>query len=131
MGDKLTNGKPDLDLVVLRHLLNPDHPLVSWSDRVDWEPLCREVERYLQPSSPGIAVDGRLVLGLFSLKARLNLSDTDLLEQWVENLYWQYFCGCESMRHRPPADLNTLARWRSLLGNEHLTALLKKIKDAA
>ena len=35
----------------------------------------------------------RLVAGLFILKHMHNLSDEALCERWVENPYFQYFCG--------------------------------------
>jgi hypothetical protein len=35
----------------------------------------------------------RLVAGLFILKHMHNLSDQALCERWVENPYFQYFCG--------------------------------------
>ena len=41
-----------------------------------------------------------------------NLSDEALCEQWVENPYFQYFCGEVVFRHELPFDRSSLTRWR-------------------
>jgi transposase, IS5 family len=39
--------------------------------------------------------------GLAILKHTYDLSDEALCERWVENPYFQFFCGEEFFRHRP------------------------------
>ena len=46
----------------------------------------------------------RLVAGLFILKHMHNLSDEALCDRWVENPYFQYFCGEVVFRHELPFD---------------------------
>ncbi len=70
-----------------------------------------------------------MVIGLFYLKSAFNLSDEQLLSRWVENPYWQWFCGFETMQHKPPIDPKTLSRWRSRLGSEKIEILLKQTID--
>ena len=41
-----------------------------------------------------------------------NLSDEALCERWVENPYYQLFCGEEFFQHRLPFDRSSLTRWR-------------------
>jgi hypothetical protein len=43
-----------------------------------------------------------LVAGLFILKHMENLSDEALCERWVENPYYQFFCGELSFCHEAP-----------------------------
>jgi transposase, IS5 family len=46
--------------------------------------------------APGLGQPGlptRLVAGLFILKHMQNLSDEALCARWLENLYYQFFCG--------------------------------------
>jgi IS5 family transposase len=42
--------------------------------------------------------------GLAILKHTHNLSDEVVCELWLENPYYQYFCGEEFFQHRLPFD---------------------------
>src|SRR3546814_14348889 len=55
-----------------------------------------------------------------------NLSDGALCARWIENPYYQYFCGEAVFRHELPFDRSSLTRWRQRLGEEHLAALLQE-----
>jgi len=68
----------------------------------------------------------RLVAGLIILKYREGLSDAALSARWLENPYFQYFCGEEVFRHVLPFALSSLGRWQRRLGAERLAALLKE-----
>ena len=70
-----------------------------------------------------------MVLGLLFLKSRYFLSNEQLLEKWVKKLYWQWFCGYETMHYQAPIDPTTLSKWRSSLGSEKLEILLKQILE--
>jgi transposase, IS5 family len=37
------------------------------------------------------------MLGLYYLMPAFNVSGESLLERWVQNLYWQYFCGFDTI----------------------------------
>ena len=51
--------------------------------------------------------------GLAILKHTYNLSDEVVCEQWVENPYYQYFCGEEFFQHRLPLDRSSMTHWRN------------------
>jgi IS5 family transposase len=76
------------------------------------------------PGHPGLAT--RLVAGLFILKNMHNLSDEALCARWLENPYYQYFCGELSFCHKLPFDRSSLTRWRQRLGEAELVALLQE-----
>src|SRR5262249_59961701 len=76
------------------------------------------------PGQPPLST--RLVAGLFILKHMHNLSDEELCDRWVENPYYQYFCGEVVFRHELPFDRSSLTRWRQRLGEEQLAALLQE-----
>jgi Transposase domain (DUF772) len=63
-----------------------------------------------RPGQPPLPT--RLVAGLFILKHMHNLSDEALCDRWVENPYFQYFCGEVVFRHELPFDRSSLTRWR-------------------
>lgn len=60
-----------------------------------------------------------------------NLSDESLCERWLENPYYQLFCGDEFFQHRLPFDRTSLTRWRLRMGEERLMALLQESLAAA
>jgi IS5 family transposase len=72
-----------------------------------------------------------LVAGLFILKHMHNLSDEALCDRWVENPYFQYFCGEVVFRHDLPFDRSSLTRWRQRLGEEQIAALLQESLSVA
>jgi IS5 family transposase len=85
-----------------------------------------EIEPLFCDTNGRSGADSRVVVGLFYLKSAFNLSDEQLLARWVENPYWQWFCGFRTMQHEAPIDPTTLTRWRSRLGAEKLELLLKQ-----
>jgi IS5 family transposase len=68
----------------------------------------------------------RLMAGLAILKHLHDLSDEVLCERWLENPYFQLFCGEEFFRHTLPFDRSSLTRWRQRMGEERLIALLQE-----
>ena len=49
-----------------------------------------------------------------------------LCERWVENPYFQYFCGEEFFQRRLVFDHSSLTRWRQRMGEDKLLALLQE-----
>ena len=47
-------------------------------------------------------------------------------ERWLENPYYQYFCGEEFFQHRLVFDRSSLTRWRNRMGEERLAALIQE-----
>jgi IS5 family transposase len=68
----------------------------------------------------------RLVAGLFILKHMHDLSDEMLCARWVENPYYQFFCGELSFCHQLPFERSSLTHGRQRLGEEQLVALLQE-----
>jgi IS5 family transposase len=64
--------------------------------------------------------------GLAILKHTYNLSDEVVCERWIENPYYQYFCGEEFFQHRLPLDRSSMTHWRNRMGEERLQALLQE-----
>jgi len=81
------------------------------------------------PGQPGLAT--RLVAGLFILKNMHNLSDEALCARWLENPYYQYFCGELSFCHKAPFDRSSMTRWRQRLGEEQLVGLIQESLSVA
>jgi IS5 family transposase len=58
------------------------------------------------------------VAGLFILKHMENLSDEVLCERWVENPYYQFFCGELSFCYAARFYRSSMTRWRQRLREE-------------
>jgi len=118
--------KPALDQIIdLRH------PLVRLAREIDWGFLDARFSAVCAPGPGQPPLPSRLVAGLFILKHMHNLSDEVLCARWVENPYYQFFCGEESFQHAPPFDRSSLTRWRQRLGEEQLAALLQESLSVA
>ena len=51
-----------------------------------------------------------------SSKYTCNLSDEEVVAQWAENPYWQYFCGETYFQHQLPIDPSQMTRFRKRIG---------------
>src|SRR5262245_8296784 len=68
----------------------------------------------------------RLMAGLAILKHTFDLSDEELCARWVENPYFQYFCGEEFFCHALPFDRSSMTRWRQRMCEERIASLLQE-----
>jgi len=61
--------------------------------------------------------------GLVILEHMHDLSDENLGDRWLENPYYQYFCGAEFFCHKLLFDRSSPTRWRQRVGEERLVAM--------
>ena len=108
-----------------------NHPLVILSQKIDWRKIEKELEGCYCPDNgrPGCSI--RLLVGLHYLKHAFDESDESVVEKWVENPYWQYFCGFYYFQHECPLHPTTLVKWRQRVGSEKLKVLLQATIDTA
>jgi len=124
--ERRESGEQDLFRSRLDQVINMDHALVKLARTIDW--------RFLEEKFGAVYTDGtgrpplptRLMAGLAILKHTYNLSDEVVCEQWIENPYYQYFCGEEFFQHRLPFDRSSMTNWRNRMGEERLQALLQE-----
>lgn len=107
-------------------LLNPDHPLFVLANLIDWRRFDAALADCYCEEIGAPAKSTRLLVGLHYLKHAFNESDESLLERWVENPYWQHFCGFETMQHDVPLHSTSLTKWRQRVGAEKLVELLQE-----
>src|SRR5260221_11574342 len=65
------------------------------------------------------------MVGLYLLKHVFNLSDEVVCARWVENPYYQHFCGFDYFQHELPVDRSSMTRWRERIGPGGMEVLLK------
>lgn len=115
----------------LAELINGNHPLTKLAELIDWRIFEREWT-LLFPSGRGRpATPPRLIAGLLYLQHTFACSDEALIWTWVENPYWQHFCGEIYFQHEPPIDPSSLSRWRKRIGEEGVEWLLAVTIEAA
>ncbi len=129
--ERRETGVQDMFRSRLDQIINLKHELVTLSKAVSWsfiETKCGEV--YVDgPGMPPLPT--RLMAGLAILKHTFDLSDEELCARWVENPYFQYFCGEEFFLHELPFDRSSLTRWRQRMGEERVAALLQESLSVA
>lgn len=107
-------------------ILNPDHALVVLADKIDWQRFDESLADCYCPDNGAPAKDVRLLVGLHYLKHAFNESDESVVARWIENPYWQYFCGFTTLQHELPLHPTSLVKWRNRVGAETLIALLQE-----
>ena len=123
--EKEYKREQDLFRLELVNLVDPEHVLVKLSDQMEWSAFASEFgPLYAEGKGrPGIAI--RLMVGLHYLKHAFNLSDEAVVARWVENPYWQYFCGEQYFSHRLPIDPSQMTRFRNRIGRGGCEMMLK------
>jgi transposase, IS5 family len=119
-------GAVDLFRSRLDQIIDLRHVLVKLAGVIDW----RFLEAHFgaaytdKPGRPPLPT--RLMAGLAILKHLHDLSDEALCDRWVENPYFQFFCGEEFFRHELVFDRSSLTRWRQRMGEEKLASLVQE-----
>ena len=113
-----TSGQLDLFNTPLADLLNPRHELYQLANLIDWQVLDEAFGHYFTEDTGAPALSTRLIAGLHYLKHAFAHSDEEMVARWLENPYWQYFCGEEYFQHTPPCHPTSLTKWRQRIGEE-------------
>ena len=121
----------DLFRQPLVELINEKHPLVRLAELIDWSIFETRWSTFFPSKTGRPATPPRLVAGLLYLQHTFACSDEELVWAWVENPYWQHFCGETYFQHEPPIDPSSLTRWRQRVGEEGVEWLLTETIEAA
>jgi len=129
-GDAMAKPRDDRqkDLLqpALEAIIDLGHPLVRLARAIDWQFLDKRFAGVCTAGAGQPGLPTRLVAGLFILKHMHDLSDEVLCARWLENPYYQFFCGEVSFCHKLPFERSSLTHWRQRLGEEHLVALVQE-----
>jgi len=121
----------DLLRPALEAIIDLGHPLVRLARAIDWQFLDGRFAGVCTAGAGQPPLPTRLVAGLFILKHMHDLSDEMLCARWLENPYYQFFCGELSFCHQLPFDRSSLTHWRQRLGEKQLVALLQESLSVA
>jgi IS5 family transposase len=135
LGDAVARPRDDRQKDLLRpaleEIIDLGHPLVRLAREIDWGFLDQRFANVCAPGPGQPGLPTRLVAGLFILKHMHNLSDEVLCARWLENPYYQFFCGELSFCHQLPFDRSSLTHWRQRLGEDQLVALIQESLSVA
>src|SRR5580704_9650210 len=99
----------------LSNILDQRHALLRLAGLIEWSRFEQEYGAlYAEQGRPGLPT--RLMVGLHLLKHIKALSDEQVCAQWVENPYFQAFCGETYFQHELPLERSSMSRWRERIG---------------
>ncbi|HSX13339.1 MAG TPA: IS5 family transposase [Chlamydiales bacterium] len=107
--------RQDQDLLFqfrLSEQLNPKHELLQLANAIEWHLLEAEFLPLFTAGAGHPPLPIRLACGLMILQHMFNLSDERVVEVWIENPYWQAFCGYDFLQWELPAHPTSLTHWR-------------------
>lgn len=104
--------------------LNPRHPLFRLAERIPWDVLENEFSKYYAQTGR-TAHPIRLMVGLLILKQLRNLSDESVVNRWIENGYYQYFCGEAFFQWDFPCHPTDLVYFRKRIGEKGVERILQ------
>jgi IS5 family transposase len=122
-----TEPQRDLFRIELQHLVDRRHPLAQLADQIQWEQFESSFTPLFCTDNGRAACPVRLMVGLHYLKHTFDLSDEETVAQWVENPYWQYFCGGKFFEHTLPIHPSSMSRWRTRLKEAGVEAMLAEL----
>ena len=115
----------------LDQIINMEHPLVHLAGQFNWASLEEAFGKLYVPHLGRPGLPTRLMVGLHYLKYAYDHSDESAVATFLENPYWQYFCGLEYFAHDLPLDPSSMTRWRKRLNKNDSEALLKETIQTA
>jgi transposase, IS5 family len=127
----LEPASADASKVRLALLVSHDHPLYRLAEAIDWSRFEAELGPLYAEATGRPGLPTRLMVGLHYLKYLFDESDESVVEKWVENPYWQFFCGRTYFEHELPCHPTSLVKWRHRLGAAGVEKLLTETLSTA
>ena len=115
----------DLFRLQLDNIINRNHELYCLAEMIDWSGVRRKLRIPVLPEQWGPGKPTRLMVGLQMLKHLYGMSDEEVVDRWVENPYWQKFCGEVYFQHKPPIDPSSMTRYRKRIGESGCELILQ------
>src|SRR5512137_784226 len=118
---------PQLEMfkTVLTSFIHPNHKLCLLAKEIDWDNLEKEfAPLYGSTGRPSIPI--RTIVGLILLKQMYNLGDETVVERYLENPYWQHFCGEVYFQYKLPFDPSDFVHFRKRIGEDGMKKIFKQ-----
>jgi transposase, IS5 family len=113
---------------ILTGFIHPDNKLCLLANKIDWDGLEKEfASLYGTRDRPSIPI--RTIVGLLLLKQTYNFGNETVIEQNLENPYWQYFCGKVYFLRKLPFDPSDFVHFRKRIREARMKNIFKQSID--
>ena len=120
----LKTNQQNLFYSPLSDMLDMNDPLIALANAIDWNIFENEfMGFYSKDGKPAKPI--RLMVGLLLLKQLKNLSDEEIVLQWKQNPYFQYFCGFNEFQVCEPCHSTQLVKFRQRIGKKGMELIFK------
>ena len=106
--------------------LDQKHPLFLLANAIDWTVFEQAFKVHYSSKMGAPSKPIRLMVSLLMLKYLRNLSDENIVEQWSENCYYQYFSGIQVFTPGIPCVPTELVAFRQRIGEPGAELILKE-----
>ncbi len=127
---KKLSKQPQLEMfkTTLESFIHPEHELCLLAKKIDWESLEKEfAPLYGTLGRPSVPI--RTIVGLLLLKQMYNMGDETVVVRYLENPYWQHFCGEIYFQYNLPFDPSDFVHFRHRIGKEGMEKIFKQSID--
>jgi len=109
----------------LKEMLNPKNGLYQLAEKIPWEEFEKEFAIHYTKNFGRPAKPIRLMVSLLMLKQLSGLGDETVVEQWLQNPYWQYFSGENIFQWKFPVEPSDLVHFRKRIGIKGVEKILE------
>lgn len=106
--------------------LNQKHPLFLLAHKINWGVFNESFKVHYSEKMGAPSKPIRLMVALLILKYVRDLSDESVVEQWSENLYYQYFSGEQHFQAGSPCAATELVAFRKRIGETGMELILRE-----
>ena len=121
----------ELGAVLLESFINMKDELVILGKVINWKHFSESFGESFHERQGRPGLPTRLMVGLTYLKYLHNVSDEKVIKQFLQNPYWQHFCGYICFQKEAPLEASSLTRFRERLGEQGAEELLKQTIEVA
>jgi len=107
----------------LKDTLDQKHPLYILAEKIEWQQFEKAFSSLYCADTGRPALPIRLLVGLLILKHLRNISDESVVEQYSENVYYQYLCGQSEFVAKEPCEASELVHFRKRIGEEGIALI--------
>ena len=119
--------QPQLEMfkTVLTSFIHPDHDLCQLARKIDWDYFEKEFSPlYGKVGRPSVPI--RTIVGLLILKQMYDLGDETVLDRYLENPYWQHFCGEVYFQYILPFDPSDFVHFRKRIKEDGMMKIFEQ-----
>ena len=121
----------DLFRMALENIIDQNHALVRLAGLINWARFDEAFGAFYDDQKGRAGLPTRLMAGLHLLKHMKGVSDEQVCAAWLENPYFQAFCGADYFQHELPFDRASMTRWRQRIGAKALVVRFRHLAPIA